>query len=98
VPRLLLSPRAQLDLEEIGDYIARDNPGRAISFLDELKAHCGRLLAMPSAYPAREDLGAGIRMAVHGRYLILFRVDAPVYVSNAFSTARAGRPADCKSG
>jgi toxin ParE1/3/4 len=37
VPRLLLSPRAQLDLEEIGDYIARDNPARAISFLDELK-------------------------------------------------------------
>jgi toxin ParE1/3/4 len=63
-------------LEEIGDYIARDNPARALSFLDELKAHCERILEMPGAYPAREDLGAGIRMVVHGRYLILFRTDS----------------------
>jgi toxin ParE1/3/4 len=38
--RLVFSPRAALDLEEIGDYIARDNPRRAISFLGELEAHC----------------------------------------------------------
>jgi len=44
VARLVLSPRAQLDLEEIGDYIARDNPARALSFLDELKAHCERVV------------------------------------------------------
>jgi len=62
VPRLLLSPRAQLDLEEIGDYIARNNPARAISFLDELKARCERILEMPTAYPARDDFGVGIRM------------------------------------
>jgi hypothetical protein len=30
VARLVFSPRANLDLEEIGDYIARDNPARAI--------------------------------------------------------------------
>jgi toxin ParE1/3/4 len=41
LPRLVFSPRAEADLEEIGDYIARDNPARAISFLDELRAHCG---------------------------------------------------------
>ena len=76
MPRLLLSPRAQLDLEEIGDYIARDNPQRAVSFLDELKAHCERILEMPGSYPARTGLGAGIRMAAHGRYLILFCADA----------------------
>ena len=51
MPRLVLSPRAQLDLEEIGDYTARDNPVRAISFLDELKRHCERISAMPGAYP-----------------------------------------------
>jgi toxin ParE1/3/4 len=61
--------------KEIGDYIARDNPARAISFLDELKAHCERISEIPGAYPSRDDLGAGIRMAVHGRYLILFRSD-----------------------
>jgi toxin ParE1/3/4 len=89
VPRLLLSPRAQLDLEEIGDYIARDNPARALSFLEELKAHCERISAMPGAYPAREDLGIGIRMAVHGRYLILFRFrDDSVRVERVLHSAR----------
>jgi len=29
----ILSPLAEFDLEEIGDYIARDNPGRAVSFI-----------------------------------------------------------------
>ena len=94
MPRLVLSPRAQLDLEEIGDYIARDNPARALSFLDELKAHCERISEMPGAYPAREDLGAGIRMAVHGRYLILFRTnDEAVRIERIFHTARRPPPA-----
>jgi toxin ParE1/3/4 len=40
LPRLFFSPRAEADLEDIGDYIARDNPARAISFLEELRSHC----------------------------------------------------------
>ncbi|HEX3411917.1 MAG TPA: type II toxin-antitoxin system RelE/ParE family toxin [Stellaceae bacterium] len=75
MPRLVFSPRAEADLEEIGDYIARDDPARAISFLDELRAHCDHIAATPASYPAREDLAAGLRMAVHGRYLVLFRSD-----------------------
>jgi toxin ParE1/3/4 len=75
LPRLVFSPRAEADLEEIGDYIARDDPARAISFLDELRAHCDHIAATPASYPAREVLAAGLRMAVHGRYLVLFRSD-----------------------
>jgi toxin ParE1/3/4 len=75
LPRLVFSPRAEVDLEEIGDYIARDNPARAISFLDEVRARCDRIAATPASYPAREDLAAGLRMAVHGRYLVLFRTN-----------------------
>jgi plasmid stabilization system protein ParE len=37
-----LSPRAVLDLEEIGDYIARDNPIRAVAFVEELRAVIAR--------------------------------------------------------
>ena len=59
MPRLVLSPRAQLDLEEIEDYIARDNPARAMSFLDELKAHCKRISEAPDAYPRREVWALG---------------------------------------
>jgi toxin ParE1/3/4 len=76
LPQLVLSPRARLDLEEIGDYIARDNPARAITFVDELRIHCFRIAATPTADPAREDLAPGLRMAIHGRYLIFFRENA----------------------
>ncbi len=34
--KLGLSPLAEQDLEAIGDYIAQDNPIRAISFMEEL--------------------------------------------------------------
>ena len=67
------SPRARLDLEEIADYIARDNPSRAVSFVAELTAHCLQIAENPESYPSRADLSAGLRMAVHGRYLIYFR-------------------------
>jgi len=36
--RLSFSPLAEQDLESIGDYIAADNPVRAVSFV--LESHC----------------------------------------------------------
>lgn len=72
--QLTFSPKAATDLEEIGDYIARDNPKRAVSFIEEIEAHCQRIAEMPLAFPARPDFAPEIRMAVHGRYLILFQV------------------------
>lgn len=72
--KLVLSPRAVLDLEEIGDYIARDSPSRSVSFIREIRKHCRRIAKRPAAFPVRDDLAADIRMAVHGNYLIFFRV------------------------
>jgi toxin ParE1/3/4 len=71
--RLLLSPKAVADLEEIAEYIAQDNPVRAASFVAELEATCRSVAAAPELYPARTDLAPGLRMAVHGRYLVLYR-------------------------
>jgi toxin ParE1/3/4 len=71
--RLLLSPRAAADLEDIAEYIARDNPERATTFVEELEAKCRAVAATPDIYPARPDLAPGLRLAVHGRYLVLFR-------------------------
>jgi len=71
--RLLLSPRAAADLEEIADDIARDNPDRAASFVAELEAKCKAVAASPELYPTRADLAPGLCMAVHGRYLVLYR-------------------------
>lgn len=71
--RLLLSPRAAADLEEIADYIARDNPIRAANFVAELEVKCRAVAVSPEFYPARTDLAPGLRMALHGRYLVLYR-------------------------
>lgn len=72
---LKFSTQSALDLEEIGDYIARENPLRAISFLEELEKHCQKITETPEAFPLRKDLAHNLRMAVHGNYLIFFSVE-----------------------
>ena len=52
-----LSPQAVANLQEIGDYIARDNPQRAASFVAELLARTQRVAERPEAYPARLEFG-----------------------------------------
>ncbi len=37
---VLFTPLADTDLEEIGDYIAQDNPARALAFIQEIRAQC----------------------------------------------------------
>jgi toxin ParE1/3/4 len=51
--RLTLTPLAEQDLEAIGDYIAADNPTRAVSFIRELRAQCQRIAANPPGYRLR---------------------------------------------
>lgn len=71
--KVALSPAAESDLEEIGDYIARDNPHRAISFIREIRERCLAIAAAPNAAPLREKILSGVRMAPHGDYLIFYR-------------------------
>ena len=33
---VLFTPLAETDLEDIGDYVAQDNPARALSFIQEI--------------------------------------------------------------
>lgn len=72
-----ISPLAEADLREIGDHIAQDNPRRAESFIDELLAQPEKIVAMPTACVAREDLAPGLRACAHQRYLIFFRMLGP---------------------
>jgi len=60
--RVILTVQAELDLEEIGDYIAADNPERALSLVGELRAHCCERIGKSAyAYQARPKLGEGMR-------------------------------------
>jgi toxin ParE1/3/4 len=59
--RVDISPLAERDLEAIGDYIASDNPLRALSFVAELRTLCAKIAKAPRAYRARPELGKDIR-------------------------------------
>ena len=72
-----LTAEAEYDLETIGDHIARDNPARALTFLQELRSKCLGLADMPERFPLVPRYEAtGVRRRVHGDYLIFYRVDS----------------------
>ena len=73
---LEFSSEAEGDLEQIADYIAADNPWRALSFIRELRSKCEDLVDSPNGFalvPRYEHYG--IRRRVHGSYLIFYRVE-----------------------
>lgn len=72
--RFRFSRRAEIDIEEIGDFIARDNPVRAATYVRELRIRCQQLASFPEAAPSRSAYGDDVRMVVFGRYLILYVV------------------------
>jgi plasmid stabilization system protein ParE len=75
--KVVLTAEALGDLEQIGDYIARDNPSRAASFVDALIGKARELSELPRGFPLvprYEHLG--IRHRAHGNYLIFYRVEA----------------------
>lgn len=74
--RLEFSPLAEVDLEAIGDYIAKDSPGNALRFLQGLRQQCVKIATSPTAYVARPELGNGLRSCAHGRYVLFFRCGA----------------------
>jgi plasmid stabilization system protein ParE len=62
------------DLEAIADYIAQDNPIQAESLIREIGAQIYAIGRKPLLYQLRREIGEGARMAVVGRYVVLFRV------------------------
>ncbi|BBO80824.1 plasmid stabilization protein [Desulfosarcina ovata subsp. sediminis] len=82
------SPRAELDLEEIGDYIARDNPSRAVSFIQEIRELCFKITAAPEAFPLRRELGKDIRMVAFRHYLVFYTVSDSVRIERILHGAR----------
>lgn len=72
---VVVTDEAALDLERIGDAIAQDNSGRAVTFVRELRVSFEGLGEFPRAYPLvprYED--SGVRRRVHGNYLIFYRI------------------------
>ena len=70
---VVFSPAANDDLMEIAVFIAQDNPKRALSFVDELEDKCQVLGVSPGIGTCRPELGEGVLMLPHGRYVIFYR-------------------------
>ncbi len=72
---VVITQKAEADLESIGDHIAQESPESAVTFVRELREACEGLGDMSKRFPlvARYE-HAGIRRRVHGNYLIFYRV------------------------
>ena len=73
--RVIIAPSARIDLLAIGDFISRENPARAATFIAELNAACMQLAQNPMAYPLHPTLGEEIRVRFYRSYAIIYRID-----------------------
>jgi toxin ParE1/3/4 len=77
--KVILTDEAKANLEEIGDFIARDNPVRAASFVSELNKRALDICLFPEAYPVIGRHRANkVRRCVPGNYLIFYRISDKV--------------------
>lgn len=72
--RLEFSRYIENDIEAIAEFIAEDNPRRAITFIREIKQKIYAIAEHPLIYQLRPEIGEGAHLAVVGRYIILFHV------------------------
>jgi len=72
--RLEFSRFVETDLEAIADFIAEDSPERAIRFIREIWHAILKIGEQPYLYQLRPEIGEEARLAVVGRYVVLFRV------------------------
>ena len=75
--KVIFSRNAEQDLEEIGDWIARDNPTRAVSFVAELVKSSRSIGKTPRRFPLVDrQRDPTLHRRVHGNYLIFYDIGA----------------------
>jgi toxin ParE1/3/4 len=72
--RLELSRFIEGDLDDIAAYIAQDNPHRAVTFIQDIRAKFQQIECQPRVYQVRPDIGNEARVATVGGYAILFQI------------------------
>jgi toxin ParE1/3/4 len=71
--RVLRSPRAEEDLQEIWLYIAADNVDAADRVLDDVGSKLSYLAEHPQMGASRPDIAPELRLLPVGNYLVLYR-------------------------
>jgi toxin ParE1/3/4 len=91
---VVITEAAEADLEAIGDWIAADNPARALTFVLELRDGCETLADNPRRHalvPRYEHLG--VRRRPYRDYLIFYRIaDDRIEVLHVLHGARDYEP------
>ena len=72
--QLELSRYIESDLDDIADFIAQDNPVRAVTFIQDIRTKFFDIRRNPFIYQLRPDIGEEARMATVGNYAVLFRI------------------------
>ena len=73
--KVRFTPAARADLSRIRSWISKDDPGRALTFVRELKARAFALTEFSQCHPiAAESASGPIHKITHGRYLLFYRV------------------------
>lgn len=73
---VIFTEQAERDLEEIADFIAVDNPARALTFVRELREKAVAIEQSPRAFPlAPRHEDKGLRRRIHGNYVICYRLE-----------------------
>ena len=71
--RLIFSPRAIAELQEIGEYIAKNNLSAALSVVAKLQKRCQDAADHPAIGHKRNELQPGLRSLAEGDYIIFYR-------------------------
>ena len=75
--RVEITAVAETDVEELWEYIAKENIDAADSFILHIEEQIGRLEIFPlrcPLLPENEQLGTDYRHFLHGTYRIIFKI------------------------
>lgn len=94
--RFFITKQAALDIQEITEYIARQNIQNAVRFADELLEVCCSIPDFPERGRIVPEVGQPlIREIIHKNYRIVYTVrQGKVYILQIFNAARLFRMQD----
>jgi len=72
----VFSPLALSDLQDILEYISRDNPTAAVSYVELLEEKCQTLARYPLLGTVRDSLAKGLRVFSVGNFAVYYRLEA----------------------
>jgi addiction module RelE/StbE family toxin len=73
--KLAVTAQALEDLREIEEYIGKDNPKAAVSFVQRLADRFHELVEAPGVGRKRDDLASGLRSSRVSGHLIFYTVE-----------------------